>query len=208
MKPAEFLLADVLASSVHDVKNLLFDAESKLPAGDQPLDEARSLINSAGIRLTKMLNAYRVLRHDLKLPMTMVWVEDLVEDAILQFSAASPRVVKIEKETRYSGHWYLAQDEITDVLVNALQNASRFAQTLIRVVVTSENGQLMLEVHDDGPGFSDQMPLKVGSKGEHGLGLLIAEHIAAMHQRGSLSGKLVLHRSPTLGGALFQLVLP
>lgn len=207
-----FLLADVLASGVHDVKNLLFRAESQLLEAEMNPAEARAMINAASVRLNNMLSAYHLLRHEVRLSLNMVNVPNLIEDAVLLARAACPRLIEVSTTMNFGEDWLLSREEISDLLVNALQNADRYARSKIEIHATVEDRMLMIEIHDDGPGFPANLEIgKPDSKG-HGIGLFIAQQIAMHHQRKLgdhwVSGEVRLGRSSVLGGALFALKLP
>ncbi|MEY4593232.1 MAG: hypothetical protein RIR18_2127 [Pseudomonadota bacterium] len=207
-----FILADILASGVHDVKNNLFSAESQLLSGSVDTEAACVMIRSASIRLSKMLSAYHLLRHDLQLPMNMINVPDLIEDAILQAKESGAKKVSIAINQAFGEDWLLAREEINDVLVNALQNADRFAKNQIEIGIYLAEQNLVLEIHDDGPGFPDDLKIGKPDLKGHGLGLFIATHITAHHKRRHgeqmVEGSIQLGKSERLGGGLFTLRLP
>ena len=212
MNKAEFLLADVLASGVHDVKNSLFAAEAHLLPGDINARAACTLIRSASIRLNKMLGAYHLLRHDLQLPITVITISELIEDAVLQAKESFERKIKVVVKLQTNGDWMLAREEINDVLINALQNADRFAKSLIEVRAYQSEQDLFLEIHDDGPGFPEGLKIgKPDGKGR-GLGLFIATRVASHHKRKHgdqiVEGSVLLSKSEHLGGGKFTLRLP
>lgn len=207
-----FILADVLASGVHDVKNDLFSAESRLLDGSVDVGAACVLIRLASTRLSNMLSAYHLLRHDLKLPMSIINVPALIQDAVLQAKESCARKMPVKVSLKFDGDWLLAREEVNDALVNALQNADRFAREQIELCVYEAERHLVFEVHDDGPGFPDHLTIGKPDEKGHGLGLFIAKHIAAHHQREHegrwVHGSIQLSQSPLLGGALLTLRLP
>jgi signal transduction histidine kinase len=210
--PDKFILADILASGVHDVKNNLFSAETQLLSGNVNSEAACFMIRLASIRLSKMLSAYHLLRHDLKLPMDMVNVPNLIEDAVLQAKASSSRKIKVEINQVFGEDWLLAREEINDVLVNALQNADRYAREKIEICTYLEDQKLIIEVHDDGSGFPKDLKISKPDAQGHGLGLFIASQIAAHHKRQhreqAVEGTVWLGKSARLGGGQFTLRLP
>ena len=96
-----------------------------------------------------------------------------------------------------------------NLLDNALRHASKHGHVNVRIVC--HRGQVTLEVHDDGAGFSGTDAARLGERfhrpegslGEgSGLGLSIAQAIATLHH-----GKLEFARSE-LGGARVSFCLP
>ena len=207
-----FLVADVLASGIHDVRNCLFTAETHLLGENVDARRAREMILNAASRLERMLNAYHILRHDQRLVTIPVNVADLLDDALLQARETSARECRISMQVEFLGEWGLARQEVEDVLVNAIQNAHRHACGRIHLRACTDEGWLCFEVHDDGPGFQ-HMPTP-GKPGEHGsgLGLFIAHHVARHHHRTvheqERHGAIELGNSELLGGARFRLRLP
>lgn len=200
-------LLDVLASGVHDTKNQLFFAESQIAAAEAAhgidLSEARYAIEAAAGRLARTLAAYRLLREDAQLAVVPTIVADLCEEVALdQKKHLAHGGVTLSVECRVEDEWPLDRDLITDVLNNALQNAARHARSRIRLVVASEDDGLCFRVEDDGDGFADTDPAA------HGVGLLVAARIAAMHRRQDRQGRLVLANGGAFGGAVFELHLP
>ena len=207
-----FVVADVLASGIHDVRNCLFTAEAHLSGGAIDPERAREMILSAASRLERMLSAYHILRHDQHLAMIPTNVEDLLAEALLQARETSARVCEVSMQCEFFGEWGLARQEVQDVLVNAIQNAHRYAQSRIHLHARVDDGHLYFDVHDDGPGF--QHAPTPGRPGEHGsgLGLFIAHHVARHHHRTvrdrDRHGSVELGASELLGGARFRLQLP
>ncbi len=111
---------------------------------------------------------------------------------------------------------YVDPDRLEQALVNLLTNAERYggAHRLIRFVAAG-GGDLVIEVHDDGPGVPRQHEIVVWDRFERGpnrynaaipgsgIGLAIVKAVATAH--GGTAGYRV---SEVLGGACFSLVLP
>ena len=102
------------------------------------------------------------------------------------------------------------EDLVKGVLTNLLENAAEAAGPGGRVlgVTASQNGHALVEVHDSGPGLSDQVreslfqPSISFKKGGMGLGLSISRKGAL------LTGGDILLVKGELGGAAFRVLLP
>lgn len=98
-------------------------------------------------------------------------------------------------------------DLIKGVLTNLLENAADAAREVL-IVTLAANGRVAIEIHDSGPGLSEQArrslfePTITFKKRGMGLGLSIARNNALL-----CSGDLELIES-RLGGAAFRLNLP
>ncbi len=100
------------------------------------------------------------------------------------------------------------------ILGNLLDNAERHTRQEIRVVVSSTDGQAVIQVQDDGPGVPEADRERIFERfvrlddarsrdeGGAGLGLAIARDLARAH-----GGTLTVTTSPA-GGASFNLHLP
>jgi signal transduction histidine kinase len=102
------------------------------------------------------------------------------------------------------------QDLIKGILTNLLENAAEAAGEGGRIlgVTAEENGRVAIEVHDSGPGLSEQsraslfQPTISFKKRGMGLGLSIARKSALLS-----GGDIVLVKGE-LGGAGFRVLLP
>jgi signal transduction histidine kinase len=96
-------------------------------------------------------------------------------------------------------------------LSNALHNACRSAGSRIRLAAREQDGMLVLEVADDGPGYPDAMlenkgdTPAVASDSGTGLGLYLARKIAELHKLEGRRGRIDLSND---GGAVFRMFLP
>jgi signal transduction histidine kinase len=116
----------------------------------------------------------------------------------LRMGDTAPGVLPLHKE--------LFEQAVLNLIVNAAQAAGSRGQIELAVVRTAQ--ALVLEVHDNGPGISDEKADAIFEAGfttksaGSGLGLLSVQAFAA-----SCRGRISVARSP-LGGAVFRLALP
>lgn len=105
-------------------------------------------------------------------------------------------------------------DKLTQVMVNLIENASRFARERVRVELSGVKGQSVVAVSDDGPGFGDTDPSRLfdrfyrndpsrqSATGGSGLGLAIVKSIVTAHD-----GTVEAFNIPS-GGACFVVAIP
>lgn len=200
-------LLDTLASGIHDARNQLMIAESQLSERERQhgidLGEARQAIENAAGRLTRLLAAYRLMQHDVRLALQPCRIDELCSEAALTqrhlFHASG---LKLTVNCQVFDEWVCARDLVADMLNNALQNACRHARSEVRLNADIVADGLCLRIADDGPGFTELPPQTTGS------GLLLAARLAELHRRGERQGRLELANGGPLGGAVFALTLP
>jgi len=134
----------------------------------------------------------------------------VVEDRVAFLKTGHPEVnyaLRLEPEALRT---VADEDLIKGILVNLLENAAHAAGAggNVLAVTHSLNGHVAVEVHDSGPGLSEQarrtlfQPTISFKKHGMGLGLSIARKSAL------ISGGDIVPVAGELGGAAFRLVLP
>lgn len=199
-------ILDILASGVHDAKNHLLLAESLIVEAetrhDIDLGEARYAIEATAERLSRALSAYRLLGEEARLSPVPAVVGDLCDEVALdQRRHLAAHGVALDIRCAVVDAWPLDRDLIRDLLNNAVQNAGRYARGQVRLSATEEDGWLVLRIEDDGPGYATLPPAP-------GIGLLVADRLAALHRRRERAGYLELTNGGELGGAVFTVRLP
>ncbi|MGE0666420.1 MAG: ATP-binding protein [Sphingomonadales bacterium] len=102
------------------------------------------------------------------------------------------------------------RQDFDEMLGNLMDNACKWARTVVHVTVERSDNQLVFLVEDDGPGISDELREAVFSRGQRldeatpgsGLGLSIVRDISGLY-----GGGITLGRSE-LGGLKAVLTLP
>ena len=106
-------------------------------------------------------------------------------------------------------------DHLARVVGNLLDNATRHAISQVAAHVTTADGNVVVDIDDDGPGipeaqrelvferFARTDESRARDDGGTGLGLAIARDIVAAHH-----GTIAAHHSPWLGGARITVTLP
>ena len=200
---------DVLASAIHDAKNQLFFAETaaaEISARENiDLGQIRSAIEQANSRLINALTFYRVMDEGLGVAISIVPVTDVMEDGLALCGEQLRQLgIDVQINSKTDAIWPIDRDLIIDMMNNAMQNAGRHARHSIRISAREEDGWLVMTVEDDGPG----VPVGDAWKARAGIGLFVAERVAALHRRHEREGRICLYNGGELGGAVFELWLP
>ena len=128
-------------------------------------------------------------------------------------AAIDPSLVQVEAERNITA--FLDQGRMEQAVANLLANAVRYGGENVFVVAKADGGDLLLEVHDDGPGVQRKYELMIWEKFERGpnrlnaivpgsgIGLAVTNAIAKGH-----GGSAGYRRSDRLGGACFWIRLP
>jgi signal transduction histidine kinase len=137
-------------------------------------------------------------------------VNSLVEERVALLKTAHPEVAYDCRLAPGAPRVKADQDLLKGILTNLLENAAEAAGAggHILGVTAAENGRVAIEVHDSGPGLSEQaraslfQPTISFKKRGMGLGLSIARKGAL------LSGGDIVAVKGELGGAGFRVLLP
>lgn len=218
----------LLASSVHDIKNslsMLLDTldsvvESTTITSDRQRQQFATLRGEAARinnSLMYLLGLYRMQQNQLSVQIQEVYVADFLDEQLaaseLLFTMRELEV-SVDCDDQLSG--YFDTTLIGGIINNVLVNAARYTCKIIHLhAAKSPQGQLIIEVHDDGPGFPQKMLAEVSnqargidfSSGSTNLGLYFASEVAQMHRRGDAYGHIELSNLRE-GGSCFRLVLP
>ena len=137
-------------------------------------------------------------------------LNNVVEDRVAFLKTGHPEVNYALRLEPAALKTVADEDLVKGILVNLLENAAQAAGAGGNVLAVTHalNGHVAVEVHDSGPGLSDQarrtlfQPTISFKKNGMGLGLSIARKSAL------LSGGDIVPVAGELGGAAFRLVLP
>jgi signal transduction histidine kinase len=118
--------------------------------------------------------------------------------------------IEIVIDNQLSKNIYVMLDieKFNSVFNNILDNALRYANTLIKVELSFINDMICIKIIDDGEGFKNNEYDKIfnrfykGEKGQSGIGLAIA-HSITTHHKGSIKAYNYIR-----GGAVFEILLP
>lgn len=207
----------LVAAAIHDAKNGLtalntWLAEAQREYPSPALDEARIVANRVVAQLVELLALYRESEGSLRLAIDDRDLTDFCADVCEEF--ALPPGSTLELKTDFTaagaiGVWAFDAYQVKLVLLDALRNAARHANAMIRFSIGKAAGGICFVVADDGPGFPAEVlqgAETVMDSGSSGLGLRFAHLIAQHHATpAGRRGHVDLLNE---GGASFRLCLP
>jgi K+-sensing histidine kinase KdpD len=226
----EISFSDLIASSVHDMKNSLnvqVDELEKIAGhcsarGDIPGHQALVRViyqaSRMNANLIQLLSLYKLGNASYPVDIAEHRLADVIDDALAHNrSIVQANRIAVAVECADDCFWYLDRDLVTGVLVNALNNAYQYTRDKIRIVAQASDGALHLRVEDNGPGYPASM---LGAGGlddargvnflsnSTGLGFYFSGKVAGVHRNGERSGTLTVENGGAYGGGCFVLTLP
>ena len=218
----------IIASAVHDMKNslgMLLQSVDSL-CDDLP-DQLQENANTVTIKyeaervnnyLIHLLGLYRIQNDRLTLNIDEYFLPDLFDEQKAQFGAVlAARGIQFETECDEFLSWYFDREIILGIINNALNNASRYTEKKIMLVAEERENCLVMEIHDDGPGYPEWMlnadPSQINNNinfktGSTSLGLYFASEVAKLHKQKGVKGRISLSNGGRLGGGVFAVYLP
>jgi signal transduction histidine kinase len=154
----------------------------------------------------------RVDEGTLPLVSTPVDVDDLLFDDVKRLRASSE--MRVDGSAISAGRVVGDREQLERLIRNLTDNAARHAAQEIRLSLREDDGHVLLQVDDDGPGVPEEMREAVFERftrlddardrqhGGAGLGLAIVSEIARAH-----GGSVAVTDAP-IGGARFTVTLP
>ncbi|POY78016.1 histidine kinase [Pseudomonas amygdali pv. morsprunorum] len=218
----------VIASTVHDMKNslaTLTQAHSewlaKLSGHQRDMPEQGVIdyefANLNGM-LVQLLGLYKLGVNQLPLRPDYHELDDFIEAQLAhhQDVLASRGIAARYEIDDMSPLGFFDRELVGSVVGNIIVNAIGFAREQIVISIGEEGGQLKITLTDDGPGYPAYLierqteyvqGINQGS-GSTGLGLYFAAHIARLHVRNGMRGRIEIANGGVLGGAMFSIYLP
>lgn len=206
--------ATVLATAVHEVKNMMGELSLNLDEyhrrhPDAEMARMRALSRKLQDRLIQILILQNEGGNNLRVNAEAINPEELLDEVAADARLMLPEGMIFELDSVVSDvpFWFVDRYLVSQVLMNALHNAFKFAKSRVILGCHEETGGLLFTIKDDGAGYPDQpgfrpdaLPQEWESKKGTGLGLRFNERIAAAH-----GGKISLSND---AGACFSLWLP
>ena len=216
----------VLASSIHDMKNSLGIVLNSIDEMVHNLGDTLPAIQLAKLQceaqqvndnLVQLLALYKMENQGLAVNIDEYFVRDFLEEMLSSAKAMfKMRNIELDIHCPADLAWYYDRDLIAGALRNAVNNALRYAKTKIRIVAEESHHYLVLSVHDDGKGYSEDI-MNNGrtqghgmdfSSGNTGLGLFFTSRVVELHNNKGRHGAIEFGTSDVLGGARFSIKLP
>ncbi len=174
------------------------------------LEQAAQIVVDEIETLERRIRAFSEFAAEPPLDPHVLDVNALVEDRIAFLKAGHPEVSYQSRLAADAPSVVADEDLVKGILVNLVENAAEAAGSGGRILAVTHavNGHVEIEIHDSGPGLSEQarrtlfQPTISFKKGGTGLGLSIARKSALV------SGGDLLPVPGELGGAGFRLILP
>ena len=204
-------MAHELKNSLTPIRLTVEEILARQPAGDrQFMAQAVQIVVNEVETLERRVRAFSDFSSEPTAHLTVVDINSLFEERVSFLKPGHPDVsYSLDLETALPSA-KADSDHVKGILTNLLENAAEAAGAGGRVLCRTyaSNGDLHVEVHDSGPGLSDEAsktvfePTITFKKGGMGLGLSIARKNALL-----CGGDLMLVEGE-LGGAGFRVVLP
>lgn len=225
----EISFADRMASSIHDMKNVLNlqvraleqMAQERQAQGDQAGFQALGDVivqsNHMNLQLVEMLSLYKLGKSIYPVDMDEHSVDEVIQEVLMQSQfMLALKGIQVQVDCAPDAYWYFDKELFKGALVNALNNAVQHTQDRITIMARLHNKQLELRVEDNGPGFPPSMLAGAVSTeksvdfstGSTGLGFYFCEQVAQLHKNGQRRGTLHIENGGTLGGGCFVMTLP
>jgi two-component system nitrogen regulation sensor histidine kinase NtrY len=202
----------------HEVKNSLtpirLTVEEMLVRYDEAdrgfMEQATQIVVDEIETLERRIRAFSQFATEPPVKPAPLDVNSLLQERIAFLKTAHPEVAYDCRLAGETPKVVADQDLIKGILTNLLENAAEAAGEGGKIlgVTSADNGRIAIEVHDSGPGLSEQaraslfQPTISFKKRGMGLGLSIARKSALLS-----GGDIVLVKGE-LGGAGFRVLLP
>ena len=180
--------------------------EQGVPQGQGIKEESRRLREMIERELTRARIAGAAL------PGQRIYVGEELEKLIRTLKAIyREKALVFDLDISAKSYFPGERDDLVELLGNLLDNASKWAESQIRIKAHMDEHCLELIVEDDGPGVPAEARERLMNRGErldettsgHGLGMSIINEIVRQYQ-----GRIMLDSSESLGGLKVVVMLP
>lgn len=200
---------DFGAAVIHDVKNRLAELALLLGRRDG-CDRETGIALGAARQLTNLLISHRQAEGMLAANIDSASPAELLQELAEEYRALFPQLELREASVDAPPFWFYDESLVRLALSNAVHNACRHADGTVSLAAYVEDGWLVLEIADDGPGYPVSLldgtdAMAPGGHGSTGLGLYLARKIAGLHFLNGKCGEVALVNRK---GACFRLILP
>lgn len=219
-------IASVFASSAHDIKNtlglLLNTIESAVeesmntPSLHTKLIGIRNDTSQAINQLVQLLSVYSVETSRYAMNVQYYNVYDFLREMHIQNKPIlDTKGFTFELDCPKDIYWFFDRDLCTVLINNVLTNAYRYTRDKIFLTARIENGFLVIQIDDNGIGFSEEMLFNfLAKKGmdsknkSTGLGIYLSMKLAKAHKNREKEGCINIEKGGKYGGGSFSVYLP
>jgi len=203
--------AHELKNSLTPIRLTVEEMLARQPAADRAfMDQAVQIVVSEIDTLERRVRAFSEFSSEPPVNPEVLDVNALVTERVSLLKAAHPTTTYHLRLDQRGPRIHASADLVKGIMTNLLENAAEAGgpDGTVLTVTGSQSGQVVVEVHDSGPGLSAEAastlfePTITFKKHGMGLGLSIAKKNALLS-----SGDITLVDGE-LGGAGFRVVLP
>lgn len=222
--------SDMLASSIHDIKNSLsliattltevIGNEENSFADSRKANLLQHEVQRVNHNLVQLLSLYKLGEGGLSVDIDEHNIEDLFAESIATNQAVCHALgVELSHECDPLLSGFFDIEMVRSVIDSTIGNARRYAKERIYLSAREDSGYIVIRIEDDGRGFppellhrsdtNDQaLTTNPRASGRTRLGLLFAEKISDLHRSGERRGHIEVKNGCGLPGGCFELWLP
>ena len=203
--------AHELKNSLTPIRLTVEEMQARQPASERAfMDQAVQIVVSEIESLERRVRAFSEFASEPEVYPEVLDINAVVNERVALLRPVHPDVTYHLRLDHGQPRAHASPDLVSGILTNLLQNAAEAAGSggAVIVLTRGEDGRVLIDVHDSGPGLSDAVsatlfePTISFKKHGMGLGLSIAKKNAL------LSGGDVVTIPGELGGAAFRVSLP
>ena len=203
--------AHELKNSLTPIRLTVEEMQARQPVSERAfMDQAVQIVVSEIESLERRVRAFSEFASEPAVHPEVLDVNAVVNERVALLRPVHPDVTYHLRLDHGQPRAHASPDLVSGILTNLLQNAAEAAGSggAVIVLTRGEDGRVLIDVHDSGPGLSDAVsatlfePTITFKKHGMGLGLSIAKKNAL------LSGGDVVTIPGELGGAAFRVSLP
>jgi len=230
MAQEDISFTDLIASSIHDMKNSLNVQISVLeklaaqykdtlqPNSYQDLGGVIYQANRMNANLIQLLSLYKLDKQIYPIDIAEHSVAEVIDDVLRLYQPVLDfKHITIAVDCAPDCYWYMDRDLISGVVLNALNNAFQYTRDTIRVAARIEGDWLELRVEDNGSGYPASMLRDEATASKHGvsfltgstgLGFHFSSQVTRMHRNAQREGMLIIENGGAYGGGCFVIRPP
>jgi len=218
----------ILMSSIHDIKNSLSmllttldDATQTQELSECPLGEQITQLQYEAKRvnndLVQLLTLYKISDDHFEPNVAYHDVDDFIDELAIEYAPLLKfNNIELLTECDPELSWFFDRFLISGVINNVLNNEIRYGKDRTKLTADEEDGYLVIRIHDNGPGYPEQMLSQEGMQsnpanpttGSTGLGLYFSTLSAQAHHNKERRGFIKIGNNSDLGGGCFAIYLP